>query len=352
MNLNAAGDNNECHTNHEELDTEDEEERRHFQKILAAFRNYKRDAMRRVAVNEVCFQKLSEKHKDMLDDFLPHLAAVRNCIHHNDFVIGEIVREAASIFSNTSPYDTDDAQGGDNSNGVHNRPFITSNDMDKVKSTLKQFVRDWSADGKLERQECYAPIVEVVLKYFPIPSEAVKVLVPGAGLGRLAWELARLGYACQGNEWSLYMLIASNFVLNQCCTLNQYSLYPWAHQFCNNEKRQDQLTEIRFPDVNPQELPKNSDFSMAAGDFLGVYREPNTWDCIATVFFIDTAHNIVSYVEAFWNILKPGGIWTNLGPLLYHYAEIPGELSIELSYEDLRKVIQKVGFEFLVSELD
>lgn len=43
----------------------------------------------------------------------------------------------------------------------------------------------------------------------------VQILVPGAGLGRLSWEFARLGYACQGNEVSLYMLIASHFVLNK-----------------------------------------------------------------------------------------------------------------------------------------
>ncbi|CAF4925215.1 unnamed protein product, partial [Rotaria socialis] len=29
---------------------------------------------------------------------------------------------------------------------------------------------------------------------------STQILVPGAGLGRLSWEFARLGYACQGNE--------------------------------------------------------------------------------------------------------------------------------------------------------
>lgn len=43
----------------------------------------------------------------------------------------------------------------------------------------------------------------------------VSVLVPGAGLGRLAWEIARLGYTCQGNEWSFFMLFTSNFILNR-----------------------------------------------------------------------------------------------------------------------------------------
>jgi len=43
----------------------------------------------------------------------------------------------------------------------------------------------------------------------------VSVLVPGAGLGRLAFEIACLGYTCEGNEFSLFMLFASNFVLNK-----------------------------------------------------------------------------------------------------------------------------------------
>lgn len=54
----------------------------------------------------------------------------------------------------------------------------------------------------------------------------VSVLVPGAGLGRLAWEIARLGYICQGNEWSFFMLFSSNFVLNRYCIGILYFLTP------------------------------------------------------------------------------------------------------------------------------
>ena len=46
-------------------------------------------------------------------------------------------------------------------------------------------------------------------------SPNIRVLVPGAGLGRLAHEIARLGFTCQGNEWSFYMLCAAHFVLNR-----------------------------------------------------------------------------------------------------------------------------------------
>lgn len=52
------------------------------------------------------------------------------------------------------------------------------------------------------------------LNYFSDPSK-INVLVPGAGLGRLAYEIAKRGYTCQGNEFSLFMLFASYFVLNK-----------------------------------------------------------------------------------------------------------------------------------------
>eukprot|EP00965_Chrysotila_dentata_P234844 6200408-Pleurochrysis_carterae.AAC.1 len=35
-----------------------------------------------------------------------------------------------------------------------------------------------------------------------------------------------------------------------------------------------------------------------------------------------------------------------MGPLLWHFSDMPGELSIELSWEELRKVIVACGFVF------
>lgn len=47
-----------------------------------------------------------------------------------------------------------------------------------------------------------------------IRTDRPRVLLPGAGLGRLALEIAAKGYAVQGNEFSYQMLFASNFILN------------------------------------------------------------------------------------------------------------------------------------------
>ena len=49
----------------------------------------------------------------------------------------------------------------------------------------------------------------------------------------------------------------------------------------NNLEPGHQTKEIYFPDINPSDLPENSQFSMAAGDFL-------------EVFFVMYAHNEVS----------------------------------------------------------
>lgn len=43
----------------------------------------------------------------------------------------------------------------------------------------------------------------------------VKVISPGSGLGRLPLEICLRGYQSMGNEFSYFMLILSNFILNK-----------------------------------------------------------------------------------------------------------------------------------------
>ena len=75
-------------------------------------------------------------------------------------------------------------------------------------------VRDWSSMGAAERAACYTPILKDLETLFPGERSNIKVLFPGAGLGRLAYEATQLGFQVQGNEFSLYMLFTSQFLLN------------------------------------------------------------------------------------------------------------------------------------------
>lgn len=70
------------------------------------------------------------------------------------------------------------------------------------------------------------------------------------------------------------------------------------------------------------------------------------WDAIATCYFIDTAHNILQYIEVIANLLKDGGIWINLGPLLYHFEGMQTEPSIELTLDEVQAAARSYGFVF------
>ncbi|XP_034398162.1 carnosine N-methyltransferase [Cyclopterus lumpus] len=319
-------------------------ERQHFWRIIDAFRFYRVHVQEQVKRAEGQILSLPQRHQDLLPDVLSNLARISQCADHNQEILQAVVHNSLHMFENIEYGEREDPRKVCPS---------TTFDMDKLKSTIKQFIRDWSETGRAERDTCYQPIIEEIQRLFPNDQydvSKVSVLIPGAGLGRLAWEIARLGYICQGNEWSFFMLFSSNFVLNRCETVNSLTLYPWIHQFSNNKKSSDQTRPIIFPDVNPQSLPLDADFSMVAGDFVEVYSESDSWDCVATCFFIDTAHNVIEYVETIWKILKPGGVWINLGPLLYHFENMADELSVELSYEDIRTAIVNVGFRIEVEK--
>ena len=57
------------------------------------------------------------------------------------------------------------------------------------------------------------------------------------------------------------------------------------------------------------------------------------WDVIVTCYFIDTAKNIIEYLEVIHHALREGGVWINLGPLLYHFEGMKNEMSIDLNLE-------------------
>ncbi|KAK2388452.1 carnosine N-methyltransferase [Trifolium repens] len=227
-------------------------------------------------------------------------------------------------------------------------------DVDKVRCIIRNIVRDWAVEGQKERDQCYKPILEELNTLFPNRSieSPPACLVPGAGLGRLALDISILGFICQGNEFSYYMMICSSFILNHCQTAGEWTIYPWIHSNCNSLSDSDQLRPVSIPDIHPASAGITEGFSMCGGDFIEVYSDPNqkgAWDAVVTCFFIDTAHNIVEYIEIISQILKDGGVWINLGPLLYHFADTYGqddEMSIELSLEDVKRIALHYGFEF------
>lgn len=159
---------------------------------------------------EKYLNSLPERHQNLLFNYRNSLTRIRDAIEANNCVIRQIVSSV-----NQYLFVNDDSVYKDgNSIATRVRPF----DIEKVQVILKQIMRDWSDDGQDERQQCYQPIIDEVTNYFqPVNPDLgkFKVLVPGAGLARLMYELACKGFYCEGNEFSFFMLITSNFILNR-----------------------------------------------------------------------------------------------------------------------------------------
>lgn len=62
----------------------------------------------------------------------------------------------------------------------------------RVVELLKHFVRDWSDEGERERSVLMPPILDCIRNEFGLRS-GKRILVPGAGVGRLAYEISLLG---------------------------------------------------------------------------------------------------------------------------------------------------------------
>jgi carnosine N-methyltransferase len=85
---------------------------------------------------------------------------------------------------------------------------------------------------------------------------------------------------------------------------DQACIYPWALSTCNQRTTDAQLRGVRIPDVAAGTIIAGSGaggtIGMVTGDFVEVCGGPDhlaSFDSVATCFFIDTAHNIVEYLE-------------------------------------------------------
>ena len=329
----------------------DPEEYRHLRSIVSAFFNYQIDSLRDLSRMERDFKSIGEKYiKRLSFNYAERIEKLKKAIWQNYSFLLKIADPYKNMFKLFK------ASSGE----VLMEPLIVEGkDIIKMRSTLRLFIRDWAIDGIDERNSTYKPILNELKMFFKDRPKkdfeiGINVLVPGAGLGRLMYEIAKLGFKSQGNEFSYYMLLCSNYIFNNTTKENEFVIQPLIHSFSNIYNEDDPFKKIMIPDENlAEELSKTDtgEMSMVAGEFCRVYKDKiNFFDSIVTCYFIDTANNIIEYIETIHNILKIGGLWINFGPLLYHYTDNENEVSIELSWNEVKKIIIGFGFEFIKEE--
>lgn len=115
--------------------------------------------------------------------------------------------------------------------------------IEKVRSMLSHLYRDWSSEGARERAECYDPILGDLDRLYPSTKGDVKVLVPGAGLGRLAYDIAAKGFITEGNKISYNIQLTSGYVLTELKRIGECHIFSWVTE-TNNVLRSDDYLQV------------------------------------------------------------------------------------------------------------
>lgn len=239
---------------------------------------------------------------------------------------------------------------------------VRDGDLGRVREALKHCVRDWSEQGREERGRIFAPILRVLLQVEEQERGHTKVLVPGSGLGRLAWDISELGkgqyipstslindlpigFDTTANELSSYMNLALRFLASPSTTISphQHIIHPYAHWFSHQRSNASLFRGISIPDALPRLSPH---FHLIEDDFLSLKAPPYSdqvrgYDYIVTLFFLDTSLNAFATMEHIHNLLRPGGTWINLGPLLWTGG---AQAKVELSLEEVLQAADQIGF--------
>ena len=120
-------------------------------------------------------------------------------------------------------------------------------------------------------------------------------------------------------------------------TISPFPFHPFIDGLSHHRTTQDLLRQVSAPNVQP-----SPHVLLVEGDFNTAFNgQEGHFDIIMTHFFIDTARNLISYFDTIQRLLKPGGRWMNLGPLLYGTGPF-----VQLSLDEIVGVVEEMGFVF------
>lgn len=259
---------------------------------------------------------------------------------------------------------------------------------DTALQVIHHTARDWTMGAASCREDTIVWIVRAIVQYYTrnhhdgstgndYDHQQLRVLIPGAGLGRLAYEvstctdLAEMGVepCVEANDSSVTMVYAAQNVLkmlqrqqleqeqeddNYWQLQQQSEIYPFVSDPQVNEIDARKRFEMEvFPDqhaINSYKhyhdlTGRHPNLFFTIGDFVSTYSQQskqNQYDVVATSFFIDTATNIYEYIYIMKHMLDRNGIWVNCGPVQWHPCAL-----LRPTVEQLKEMLQVAGFELI-----
>jgi hypothetical protein len=263
-----------------------------------------------------------------------------------------------------------------NNNNINNRAMLELDlhSYDSASQIVAHIVRDWTVIGGPIRLSLYDWCCNQVETYLPPGSRGttstttrpLSILVPGAGMGRLAYDLYNRGHNVEANELSPSMAAAASAILTRRV---KGTLHPFVLDSMNNEVNSNRRFDaVPFPDVDiPSNQhsgrrrgvngqPLNGSLSYTVGNFVGgnddsyyYYRtKSGQYDAIVTCFFIDTASNLYEYIDMIQSLVKPGiGVWINVGPVQWHQ-----HAQLRPSVDELKDLLLAMGWSIKLWSID
>ena len=156
----------------------DDSEKNHYEEVCQSFRQYASFAMSHSANHQHRLNDLPEAQRNVLPramrrdtpEFNQRAKKYKEAAIGNQFCLDCILRHAGAPHSQQVTSTT---------------KVVDDGHISKVSSILKSLARDWSAEGKAERDMVYGPILNQVKKYLPYNEQSMrarpKICVPGAG---------------------------------------------------------------------------------------------------------------------------------------------------------------------------
>ncbi|RLV89687.1 Uncharacterized protein JA1_004979 [Spathaspora sp. JA1] len=315
-----------------------------FQKVelltaLKSLRNYESASKLQIDRRKRLFKMMSWRQQKLCQEvgYLDKLNKVNTAIVTNSKFINAVADHCINKYGITyRDFDIIKEQG--ESKGVSSTNY-------RVIEALSHYVRDWNS---LDTLGCeLEPIFNYVSRQLTqlIPQEAKSstcIIIPGSGLGRIAHEVAKLGYgSVHAVEFSGLMTSFVDFNYNGGA--NNYSIYPYVHTNSNFYTTEAQLRSINLSSplcYQPECLQlHNQDFR----EFSIPSIEKYTNVVVVSVYFLDTAENLIDYLDTIQRLTTTSpiksGYWINVGPLKYGSAA-----QVELNAQELKLVRQKMGW--------